>query len=1076
VQTRFPASIAFIYLVEVLVRSRLRALACSLIFCASMSAQASAQDPGAAPAPATSTTTTTATATDIRGVVTGVDGKPIAGARIDARGPADVSATTDASGSYDLHVPPGIYRVTVSMHGFETATQQSLIVTPTGVVANVSLTALSPSERQTIGQVDTTAQRSQFNTSPAAVNTLTTQDFDDQGRTENLGKMLDEIPGVSTVTATGSYFSGLGMLDDSWLNIQVRGAFSYETAQTYDGFPLLTADPEAGFNAGLMTTVGLSSIDIVKGPGADSTTINGAVGGTVNFHSLDPTVKPKISLDVNSDGLGGELWKVNATGTVLHGRLGYALGYESSNSPGIFSAHGGYPSDWVQGGNYNDVWVISYEGQSYLYPGCTNPKGAPANDGCMGNTTTVHTNPTEYQYESPYVMCCRTPLSKSDNWSEYGKLVYHITPDTSSSNITADLLYSGTLDKLEEGGYRGPTLDGGVFEPLLSAGYNGSIPYGTVIDAPWYSVDDAFTTRWQNTLETNIRGKIGPGFFRLGYLSLYQMNDWYEPAPTSPINTQIWGTVDLVPFVNGQPPSYASVATAPNAGTDEMVFNGQTVQFEEHAIYESDEYERMHDWIADYRVPIAGPNSPDSVALSWTQSVVQPEDGTANTIDGIWAEAALQEPAEHYNLLKQTNDEFRLTSTIQSGKLLSLASLYYNEYDNDLSPLGVGPTETAVTLAAQANPAKSSTPPGPLWNWVTYAPNVIAAFPTAKAIQNYADTFTNNYNYDLKPRLALAYHLNDDTSLRFSTGGAIVPLPILALAAGGASLPTFNTSYNEYTQSIAPTGLKPETSWGYDFGSDLRIPKARITIKGDVYLTNLQNQFFTHDQVVGSYNGIDSTGNNYGNAPLIDTSLQNLGHSRYEGIELAVRRDVTKGFGFTAQGYLERAYAYDIPASFYTLPGYTSCSSTGVGCQNLGIVPNQNFNNGGGTGGPSGVIGSDFSIAPYSGGYGEISYHWGQYNSFARFGGTYYGHYNTFHEPAFFLLNMSVHQQMGPHIALQASWDNIGNIYTSPFTGGYAAQIPAVAGSPAVEANGQYAFAPYLTVSPDVVEFALQYR
>ncbi len=1053
-------------------RSRLRALACSLILCAATSAQAWAQESASAPAAAAAPVASPAAATDIRGVVHGADGNPVGGAIVEARGPVSVSATTDANGSYDLHVPPGVYRVTVTMQGFQTATEPSLIVSGAGVISNVSLTPLAASRYQTIGRAQTTVERSQFNTTPASVNTLVTQDFDDQGRPDNLGKMLDEIPGVSTVTATGSYYSGLGMLQDAWLNPQVRGAFSYETAQTYEGFPLLTADPGSGFNAGLMTTVGLGGIDIIKGPGADSTTINGAVGGTINYRSLDPTLKPKLSLDANTDGLGGSLWKARATGTLLNGRLGYALGYESTNSPGVFSAHGGYPSDWVQGGNYNDVWVISYNGQSYLYPGCTNPAGYKPNDGCMGNTTTVHTNPTEYQYESPYVFCCRTPLSKTDEWSEYGKLVYHVTPADSPSGITADLLYSGTLFKLEEGGYRGPTLFGGVFEPLLSAGYNGSIPYGTTINAPWYSVDDAFTTRWQNTVEANIRGKVGPGYFHVGYLSLYQMNDWYEPAPTSPINTQVWGTIPLVPFVNGLPPSYASVATAPTAGSDEMVFNGQTVQFEEHSIYANDEYEHMHDWLADYRIPF-GQNS---IALSWTQSVVQPEQGTANTIDGIWAESALQEPAEHYNLLKQTNNEFRLTSSVQSGKLTALGSLYYNQYDNYLSPLGVGPTETAVSLAAQANPAKSSTPPGALWNWVTYSPGVVAAFPTALAIQNYANTFTNNYNYDMAPRLAFAYRLNNDTSLRFSTGGSIVPLPILALAAGGASLPTYNTTYGEYTQAIAPTGLKPETSWGYDLGADLRVPQAGISVKGDVYLTNLQNQFFTHDSVVGSYNGIDSTGNTYGNAPLLDTSLQNLGHSRYEGIELAVRRDVTKGFGFVAQGYLERAYAYDLPANFYTLPGYTSCSSTGVGCQNLGIVANANFNNGGGTGGPSGVIGSDFSIAPYSGGYGEVSYHWGKYNSFARFGGTYYGHYNTFHQPAFFLLNMSVHQQFGPHIAAQATWDNIGNLYTSPFTGGYAAQVPAVAGVPVPEANGQYAFAPYLTVGPSVVEFALQYR
>jgi outer membrane receptor protein involved in Fe transport len=1054
-----------------LVRSRLRALTYALVLCASMSTQAWAQDAATAPV-----------STDIRGVVSDDSGKPVAGARVEARGPANVTTTTDANGSYDLQIPPGVYRVVVSKPGYEIATQASLTVTDAGLIGNVSLTKAS--SLQEIGRVETTAARSQFNTSPAAVQTLTTQDFEDQGRGDDLGKMLDEIPGLSTVTAASSYYSGIGMAASGWLNPQIRGSFSYETAQSYDGFPLLSGDPQSGFNSALMTTVGLAGIDIIKGPGADSTTINGAVGGTINYRSLNPTLTPKLSADVNTDGLGGSLWKVTYTGSVLNGRLGYALGYSSTNTPGLFSAHGGSAGDWVQGGNYNDVWTIALNGQQYLYPGCS---GTVSGNSCMGNTTTVHTNPTYYQYNTPYVMCCRSPQSGTDEWSEYGKLVYHLTPVDSPSDMTVDFLYSGTSYKMENGGYRGPTLFGGNFAPYASGNYNGSLPGNIApgpINAAWYSVDDAFASRWQQTVETNIRGQIGPGLFHLGYLSLYQMNDWYENSPTSPITTQLWGTIPLIPFVNGQPPSYPSTVintsgTAPNplctnlAGCTLMTFNGQTVKFEESAIYENDEYQHNQDWVADYRLPV-GPNS--SIAASFTQSVVQPEQGTANTIAGIWAEAALQEPAEHYNMLKQTNNEFRLTSTLQAGKLSSLTSLYYNQYDNYLSSQGLGPSETQVSLAAQANPATSSTPPGALWNWVTYAPGVVAAFPTALAIQNYANTFTNNYNYYVAPRQAFAYSLNENTSLRFSVGGAIVPLPILALAGvSGAALPTYNVTNNWYTQAIAPVGLKPETSWGYDLGADLRIPKANITMKGDVYLTNLQNQFFTHQQVVGTYSGTDSTGNTYGSAPLIDTSLQNIGHSRYEGIELAVRRDVTQGFGFVAQGYLERAYAYDLPASFWNLPGQV-CTPTGTGCQNLGIVPNQNFNDGGTTGAPSGTIGPDFSIAPYSGGYGEVSYHWGKYNSFVRFGATYYGNYNTFHEPAFFLLNASIHYGMGRHFALQVSGDNLGNIYTSPYTGGYAAQVAAVAGTPAPEANGQYAFAPYLTVGPSVVEFELQYR
>jgi hypothetical protein len=280
-------------------------------------------------------------ATDIRGIVRGDDGKPVVGARVNAIGPVNVSATTDATGSYDLQVPPGVYRVTVAMNGFETAIRSSLTVASGGVVANVSLASPENSRYKTIGRTETTAERSQFNTSPAAVQTLTVQDIDNQGRSNNLGKMLDEIPGVSTVTGGGSYYTGLGLTDAGWLNPQIRGSFAYESAQSYDGFPLLTADPSSGFNAGLMTTLGLGGIDVIKGPGADSPTINAAVGGSINYRSLDPTAKPKFSADAGTDGLGGSTWKATATGSLLNNRLGYVLAYSASNGPGIFSARGG---------------------------------------------------------------------------------------------------------------------------------------------------------------------------------------------------------------------------------------------------------------------------------------------------------------------------------------------------------------------------------------------------------------------------------------------------------------------------------------------------------------------------------------------------------------------------------------------------------------------------------------------------------------------------------------------------------------------------------------------------------------
>jgi hypothetical protein len=986
-----------------------------------MNVQAWAQDAGGV-LPAT---------TDIRGVVSDENGNPAAGATVAAHGPTDVSTTTDANGSYDLHVLPGVYRVVVSKSYYQAAIQNALTVTTRGAIANVSLVARESDGLREIGRVEGTSERSHFNTSPAAVQTLTTQDFDDQGRT-SLSEMLDEIPGVSTVTAgSGSYASGLGLVgaNSGWVNPQIRGAFSYETAQQFDGFPLLGADANAGFNAGLIPLVGLSSIDIIKGPGAESTTINGAVGGSINYRSIQPTEVPKFSADVSTDGLGGSFWKATYTGTA--GRLGYAFGYSSNNSPGVFGrGGGGYNGLWAQG-NYAGTFTIADGGQKYLFPGCSGTVG------CQTDKV-VATDPTYLSYSTPWLMCCNTPLSLNDVYGEAAKLVYHLTPPGDDRNITIDAAYFGSSNKYEEGAYRGPTLFGGTFAPLPGLGYAGSIPAGSAINVPWYANSQVWLTKFQSTFEANLRGKIGPGNLHIGYLSLYQYDDYHSPAEGPVESEQVWGTIPLIPYVNGQPPAYGNPPSTGSAiGAISQVFNGQTVQFQQLGGYMISEYEHVFDWLADYRVPIGRNN----IDFSWTQSQINPDSGSDNHASGGGAYGLFsqQEPAQHYNQLQQINNEFRLSATQQIGsKLTSLTSLYYNQYINRLSPFAA-PLETLT---------------GATW-----------AFPTQAQIQGYINSFQNNDSYYMAPRQAFAYQLNDNTSLRVSLGGAIVPLPILALASGG-NQPGYDPTNNWYTQSAAPVGLKPETSFGYDLGADLRFPQNQITVSTDLYLTTLQNQFFTHESYAGTYtDGTNPT------APLYATALQNLGHARYEGVELAVRRDVTHGFGFIASGYLERAYPYDLPSNFYTNP------ATGVPySQNLGIISGQNFNNGGATGAPSGTVGPTFAIAPYAGGYGEISYHWGTHNSFIRFGATYYGKYNSYHAPPFFLLNASIHYALGSHFALQVTGDNLGNIYTDPFGGGYAAQVQAAAGQPVPEANGQYAFGPYLPVGPGVVEFSLQYR
>src|ERR1700735_5539521 len=105
------------------------------------------------------------------------------------------------------------------------------------------------------------------------------------------------------------------------------------------------------------------------------------------------------------------------------------------------------------------------------------------------------------------------------------------------------------------------------------------------------------------------------------------------PAPAEgPVESeQVWGTIPLIPYVNGQPPAYSNPpSTGPAIGAISQVFNGQTVQFQQLGGYMVSEYEHVWDWIADYRVPIGRNN----IDFSWTQSIINPDSGNDNHASG----------------------------------------------------------------------------------------------------------------------------------------------------------------------------------------------------------------------------------------------------------------------------------------------------------------------------------------------------------------------------------------------------------------------------------------------------------
>ncbi len=280
-------------------------------------------------------------------------------------------------------------------------------------------------------------------------------------------------------------------------------------------------------------------------------------------------------------------------------------------------------------------------------------------------------------------------------------------------------------------------------------------------------------------------------------------------------------------------------------------------------------------------------------------------------------------------------------------------------------------------------------------------------------------SFNDNILWHGDERLGLAYRIDHDKSLRFSLGSALVP-PFLGILSGAATVPAACTASTcpsgiqpglAAVNSVGGVNVRPETSFGYDLGTDIRFGNRwpDTVLSGDVYLTNLNNQFLK----TVFLNGTAVVGG--GTLPLYTTAYSNLGDARYEGIEAKLDHSPQAGFGYAVQGALLRGFAYNVPASIYQF------NAAGQATTNQSIVAGANF-------GPTSLLSSGGSAIPYAQGYTEVNYH-SRGGWYGNIGMIYYGPNNTFNEPAFEITRATVRVPIHDRNSyVQLAVDNLFNI------------------------------------------------
>jgi hypothetical protein len=333
-----------------------------------------------------------------------------------------------------------------------------------------------------------------------------------------------------------------------------------------------------------------------------------------------------------------------------------------------------------------------------------------------------------------------------------------------------------------------------------------------------------------------------------------------------------------------------------------------------------------------------------------------------------------------------------------------------------------------------------------------YATSYRNHFSTGPAGTGFA--FGDATHAEIDPRLGYTHRMRrSDAVVRFAMGAAVTP-PAFNVLSGVNQTPAsvFRPGATSITVTRNAGTLRPETSFGYDLGADVRLARDAVA-SFDAYLTNVRDQLVTTVTPAGTFTPPGGTTA----IPVYASAAANAGSSRFAGLEASLRADPRTGFGYVAQGALTRAYAYAVSPALYA-------NASGPFGTNLAIVPGANYTSTG-----TGFNGISNKGIAYAQGYGEVRFR-GERGGLLLFGMTYYGNNNSYGVPAFTVANASLRVPLDT-TAHRAAWLQISVDNLFGFQGGQT--ISTDAGIPVPLVNGRVGLVNALPIGPRAVRVAL---
>jgi TonB-dependent Receptor Plug Domain/Carboxypeptidase regulatory-like domain len=946
----------------------------------------------------------------ITGIVHTSGGAPLGGAAVELTGPNRLTTTTDAHGSFTFpQVPTGMYALQINKAGYNIYRNDGVAVfIGETEKEDVVLTEASFNSLKTIGAVSTTAAgTATINTSTAAIDTIGSQVFENQG-SQQVSTVLNETPGIFTTPySPGNGNPSNGASPGSEQTPQIRGALPYETESLIDGHPV-SVGAAGTFSPNLINPFLLQSVELVKGPGSMPVEINYAINGTVNYQTLQPTAVAQSQGMIGMDKWGGVSAGFKATGELDNHKLGYALGYVSDGAPGPLDNFR-FAGSQIPLANGPPGGPFYVNGRQLAMP--ESPIGealAPPAFSPYAGMGLV--------FAEPLTGCCYTMDTGYHSTSELGKIHYNF-----SNNTSIQFSYYGGQSTTGNGdvnaydtslvGTTGQPAFG--FQPCGTAGqaltcnpfatgtpYNCKAPAGGPACGSSIPFDLSsfnglgYTYLQQNLFQGEFRTTLGQTGTILARYYTGSLNSYAIEGSSAPLNTSLnaSGTIPLCPLgaTFDQNAPTAAGGTDPNGWLCITAKGGavkptNTTFNDQHVTFQTNSLANLfitNDTMAGESVQLQEQLGENTLTFAYDSS----EQKSSETADEPSVGIIVNSPVAGS---RQTFQTFSLRGNVMLDPKLML-----NIADYDLNYVSHYSIDGGTTFQDSSH----------------------------------------SYN---EPRAALNWRPENNTSYRLSAGGSVAPPYISLVSSGGPSWSQIigGVPAAGWTQNANNGNIAAETAFGYDLGMDHRIARA-TSVSVDFYLTQLHNLFLTETATATGAAAVGCP-----NQPCEVSKTANLGQARYEGIELALNHTPLYGLGWRLQGSLQKAFTYNLPPYFYcagsTNPKTGVTTPPGPGCinnTNLAVLPEANF---GGqptalSGTPNGVAGAR---VPYASGYGELNWA-GHYGQYYNLGLTFYGNNNAFNEPPFAVLSANVRYKLndrGTHLQLSA--DNLTGAYSNPYAG-----------------------------------------